>query len=322
MKHQLIGVALIVGTLVGSTAGLRASDTSPVFRAAVDIVALNVVVTDGQQKPVNGLTANNFTVLEDGVPQEVSFFTASPVPLDLAILLDTSASMSDKMKTVHDAAVGFAMRLKPLDRISVFAINYSVKMLHPLDENIDAALAAIRHTTAGGGTALYNGLYTSMREMMKERRGNGEVRHQAIAVLTDGDDTESLVSFDDVMEVARQAGIAVYTITLKSSLAAKSTDLTGRSYSNAEFAMKDLALETGGRSFFPADISELSGVYDVIARELANQYSIGYTSKNLRQDGSFRKLAVRVDQPGARTRTRSGYQSVRPGRTPSTKISS
>lgn len=316
MKYRGIGLALIIGFGAASDRALAESDPATTFRAGVDIVALSVVVTDGQQKPVNGLTASNFTILEDGIPQEVSFFAASQVPLDLAILLDTSASMSDKLKTVQDAAIGFAKQLTPGDRVSVVAIKDSVKIAYALDEHINAALAAIRETTAGGGTSLYNGLYMSMREMTKARRENDDVRRQAIAVLTDGDDTASLVSFDDVMEVAKQAGIAIYTITLRSSVVPHFHVPAGRlrSPSESEFAMKALALETGGRSFFPADITELAGVYGVIAQELASQYSIGYTSKNPRADGAFRKVAVRVDHPGARTRTRSGYQAPKPER--------
>jgi len=311
VKKGCFILAYVFWALAVSDQGLQASDTSTVFHAGVDIVALNVVVTDGQQKPVNGLLLNNFTIFEDGIPQDVSFFAAAEVPLDLSILLDASASMSDKIQTAQDAAVGFATSLNPSDRISVVSIKDTVKIVHALDQDVAAALGAIRQTSAGGGTALYNGLYMSMREMIRQRRGNGEVRRQAIAVLTDGDDTASLVNFDDVMDVAKQSGIAIYTIMLKSGLPAKFTVPGRRSPSESEFAMKALALETGARSFFPADISELSGVYGIIAQELSNQYSIGYTSKNSRQDGAFRHVLVRVDQPGARTRTRSGYVAAR-----------
>ena len=311
MKKIYFMTAFVLCVSVSGAPRLRASDTPTVFRAGVDIVGLNVVVTDGAQKPVNGLQQNDFTVTEDGVPQEVTFFAASAVPLDLAILLDTSASMSDKIQTAQEAAVGFAKRLNPSDRISVVAIKDAVKTLHPLDEDVDGALTAIRETTASGGTALYNALYMSMREMIKQRRGNGDVRRQAIALLTDGDDTASLVSFDDVMDVAKQSGIAVYAITLQSALAARLSAPGRRSPSDSEFAMRALALETGARSFAPTDIAELAGIYGTIAQELANQYSIGYTSKNPRQDGAYRHVVVRVDQPGARTRTRSGYVAPR-----------
>jgi len=134
----------------------------------------------------------------------------------------------------------------------------------------------------------------------------GQVRRQAIAVLTDGDDTTSLVTFDDLLVLAKQAGIAIYTIALKSQYP---TALLGAMKENSEsdFAMKALAQETGARSFFPTDISQLAGVYSSITQELASQYALGYTSSNSKRDGSFRRIFVRVDEPNVRARTRSGY---------------
>jgi len=195
------------------------ASTTPTFRSGVDLVALTVVVTDPQRHLLTGLGEQDFVVLEDGVQQDLSFFAANRVPLDLSLLLDTSASMSDKMTTMQEAATGFASTLQPGDRISIVDIKDTVKVLHPLDDDLDGARAAIRSTTARGGTALYNGLYMTLREMMTKRRTSGDdVRRQAIAVLTDGDDTASLVSFDDVLDVAKQAGISVYTIALRSSI--------------------------------------------------------------------------------------------------------
>jgi VWFA-related protein len=125
-------------------------------------------------------------------------------------------------------------------------------------------------------------------------------------VLTDGDDTSSLVMFDDLLALSKQAGIAIYTIVLKSPYPV--IGVASRKYfSEGEFAMKALAMETGARSFFPTDISQLAGVYDQITQELSNQYVIGYTSKNPKRDGTFRRIVVRVTESNVRTRTRSGY---------------
>jgi len=288
-------------------------DTPTVFRAGIDLVALNVVVTDQQQRFVNGLTVNDFAVFEDGVQQELSFFAATQVPLDLALLLDTSASMQDKMQTMQEAANGFLATLRGGDRAAIIDIKDNVRIAYPLGDNLDEAHTAVNGTVARGGTALFNGLYLALKEMVKQRKANGEVRRQAIAVLSDGDDTASLVSFDDVMDVAKQSGITIYTITLKSPAAVKQASVTGRRYfSQSEFAMKALAQETGARAFFPTAIGELAGVYGSIAEELANQYAIGYSSKNPRRDGAFRRVIVRIDaHPGVRTRTRSGYMAAR-----------
>jgi VWFA-related protein len=217
---------------------------------------------------------------------------------------------------MQEAAIGFASTLRSGDRITVVDVKDSVKVLHPLDAAVQGADTAIRGTVARGGTALYNALYMTLKELVKQRRENGEVRRQAVAVLSDGEDTASLIGFDDVMEVAKQAGIAIYTITLQSGHLLRAVSNGGtRYFSQSEFAMKALAQETGARAFFPATIADLASVYGIIAEELATQYALGYTSKNPKRDGAFRRVVVRlVDQPGARTRTRSGYQSSRPER--------
>jgi VWFA-related protein len=226
--------------------------------------------------------------------------------MDLALLLDTSASMVDKMSIVHEAAVGFVSTVKPGDRITIVDIKDGVRVRHPLDEDFDAAREAIRSTTARGGTALYNGLYMTLKEMVRSRRTNGEVRRQALLVLSDGDDTASLVGFDDVMDVAKQSGIAIYTITLRTALQRM---LAGHKTAAVpgEFAMRALAQETGARAFFPAAAAELPGIYGTIANELASLYSLGYTSTNPGRGGAYRRLVVKVDRPDVRVRTRSGY---------------
>ena len=284
---------------------VRAQNPQGTFRSAVDLVSLNVIVTDARDRFVTGLGQEDFAVFEDGVAQDVSFFAATNVPLDLAILLDVSSSMSDKLATVQEAAVGFASHLRSGDRVTVVGVKDSARVLHDLDGDISGACEAIRKTTASGGTALYNGIYTTIKQMQKVHASDeGEIRRQAIAVLTDGDDTTSLVTFDDVLALAKQAGIAIYTIALKSSYP---TVLFMKGNSESEFAMKALAQETGARSFFPTDISQLAGVYSSITQELASQYALGYTSTNPKRDGGFRRIFVRVDEPNVRARTRSGY---------------
>ena len=196
---------------------VRGQDTQGTFRSGVDLVSLNVIVTDNRDRFVTGLAQTDFSVFEDGIQQDVSFFAATDVPLDLAILLDVSSSMSDKLATVQEAAVGFASHLRSGDRVTVVGIKDSARVLHDLDGDIAGARESIRRTTASGGTALYNGIYTTIKQMQKVHASDGgEIRRQAIAVLTDGDDTTSLVNFDDVLALAKQAGIAIYTIALKS----------------------------------------------------------------------------------------------------------
>jgi Ca-activated chloride channel family protein len=300
-------IVAAVATLLMCCGEVHAQNAQGTFRSEVDLVSLNVIVTDNHDRFVTGLTQNNFTVFEDGVQQDVAYFAATNVPLDLAIVLDVSSSMSDKLATVQEAAVGFASHLRSGDRITVVAVKDSARMLHDLDGDITGACEAIRRTTASGGTALYNGVYTTIKQMQKVHAADGgEIRRQAIAVLTDGDDTTSIVTFDDALALAKQAGIAIYTITLKSPYPVLMSTI--RDSSEGDFAMKSFAQETGARAFFPTDISQLAGVYSSITKELASQYALAYTSKNPKRDGSFRRIFVKVDEPNVRARTRSGYQ--------------
>ena len=320
MSRSLLLLACV---LVGAHANAQTHETATTpttpttppatFRSNVDIVALNVVVTDVDQKFVSGLTSSDFAVFEDGIRQDVSFFGASDVPLDLAILLDTSASMTGKMELVQQAAIGFLATLRPGDRTTVVDIKDATKIMYPLGADLEAAKQAILATKPRGGTALYNGTYLTLKEMTKERRANSEVRRQALVVLSDGDDTASLVSYDDLMDLAKQSGIAIYTITMRSKYLMAQAASRGHSYfSQAEFGMKALAQETGARAFFPSQLNELSGVYAMIAAELATQYAIGYSSKNPRMDGSYRRVIVRIaDKPGISIRTRAGYTAPR-----------
>lgn len=293
-----------------STSGV----TGPVFRSSVDLVALNVIVTDVRQRFVAGLSAHDFAVFEDGVLQDVTFFAASEVPLDIALLLDTSASMSDKMPIMQRAALGFLATLRPGDRAMIVDIKDATRVLHALQSSETDMASAIKMTRAGGGTGLYNGLYLTFKELVKSRAAtNAGVRRQAIVVLSDGQDTSSLMSFDDVMDVAKQSGIATYTITLRAPrLSAFEQARGSRIFSQSEFSMRTLAQETGGQAFFPLEISELDGVYASIARELASQYAMGYTPKAVRADGRFRRIVVQVPaSPEVRIRTRSGYTPQR-----------
>jgi Ca-activated chloride channel family protein len=296
----IIVVSLFAGAAVSAQQTTR-------FRSGVDLVALNVVATDGEGRFVSGLTAADFTILEDGAPQDIGFFAATPLPIDLAILIDTSSSMADNISTVQAAAVGFVSAVRPGDRVTVVDIKDNVRVVHPLNEDAAGARAAIQATIPQGNTSLYNGLYMTLRELMNQREFGEDVRRQAIVVLSDGDDTTSLVAYDDVSELAKRSGVAIYTITLQSPYERNVFARRTAGNSEAEFAMKELAQMTGARAFFPMEITELAGVYGTIADELAHQYSLGYSPDGPRRESAFRRIDVRIERPGIRARTRTGY---------------
>lgn len=283
---------------------------TPVFRSGASLVALNVTVTDGSKKFVTGLKPGDFSVYEDGVQQQVQFFESNEVPVDLIILLDTSASMSDKMDVVHEAAAGFLKSLRAGDRGAVVAFSDNVDIVQELTDDRQALEAAIDRTRAHGATALNNALYVAIKKFARSAQQSGEVRRQAIAVLSDGEDTTSLMSFDDVLALAKKSGVNIYTIGLQSKYAATRVAAANahRYFSEAEYSLKTLAQETGALAFFPLAMSDLRGVYASIAEELACQYSIGYSPSNPRRDGRFRRIIVQIaSRPELRPRARTGY---------------
>jgi Ca-activated chloride channel family protein len=295
----------------------RVSAPLTTFRTATDLVALNVTVTDSTNRYLMGLAREDFAVYEDGVRQRIAFFAANAVPVDLSVLLDTSASMQDRLSFVQDAACGFVRTLGPRDRGEVVTFNNDVRIAHPFTADVAALEGAIRSTSAQGGTSLYNAVYIALQELTRAGGRDSEVRRQAIVLLTDGDDTASLLSFDDVLDRAKRAGVAIYPISIMSRYESKRLSDSGHSrfFTPADYALRTLARETGAQVFFPRALEELKGVYDEIARELSVQYSIGYSSSNPKFDGSFRRLVVRVPtNPEARLRTRSGYYAARPVR--------
>ena len=274
----------------------------PNFRSAIDVVSLNVTVTDPSGRFVTDVPQDAFTVYEDGMPQEIRFFNRSNLPVALSILLDTSASMEDKLATAQEAAIGFVKRLRAQDLGQVIDFDSRVLVSQSFTSNIPDLEDAIHKTTAGGSTSLHNAIYISLKELKKiQTRNADEVRRQAIVVLSDGEDTSSLVSFDEVLDLAKRSETAIYAIGLRSR------DERNRGFSDAEFVLRQLTQQTGGRVFFTRQISELASVYGQIADELSSQYTLGYTSRNPKRDGAWRRIVVRVTAPNASARAKQGY---------------
>jgi VWFA-related protein len=275
---------------------------APAFRAGVDIVSLNVTVTDAMNHYITDLDQNEFAVFEDGVKQDVTFFTRRQQPIALSLLLDTSASMEDKITTLQSAAGNFVRRLKPNDIGQVIDFDSRVEVRQGFTGNQTELEAAIQQTSAGGSTSLYNAIYIALKELRKIKAvSEEEVRRQALVLFSDGEDTSSLVSFEEVLDLAKRSETAIYTIALRG------IDTQSKGFHEAEYVMRTLAQETGGRAFFPAKIEDLNGVYSQIADELASQYTIGYTSRNPRRDGAWRRIVVQVSRPNLTTRAKKGY---------------
>ncbi len=300
-----IGASLLVGSLAtGQQVTVeRGGRQLPAFRAGIDVVSLNVTVTDSSGRYITDLQKDDFQVFEDGVQQEVTFFTRTPLPIALVLLIDTSASMEEKLATAREAAIGFVRRLRPEDTAMVVDFNSRVNVRQAFTNDRAALEAAIRSTSAAGSTSVYNAIYISLKELKKVPTVTADaLRRHAVVLLSDGEDTSSLLSFDEVLDLARRSETAIYTIGLRGR-----ESVQGRGFQEADFVLRQLAQDTGGRAFFPSSVTELGRIYDQISEELASQYTLGYSSKNPRRDGQWRRIVVRVARQNAVARTKQGY---------------
>jgi Ca-activated chloride channel family protein len=280
------------------------STGQPSFRTGIDVVSLNVTVADGSGRFVTNLDRDMFSVYEDGIKQQLTFFNRSNLPIALSVLLDTSASMEDKIQTAQDAAIGFVKKLRPQDFGQIIDFDSRVIIAQPFTNSVPDLEQAIRKTTAGGSTSLHNAIYISLKELKKiQARSADDVRRQAIVVLSDGEDTSSLVGFDEVLELAKRSETAIYAIGLRG----RSPDHVRGAFNEADFVLRQLSQETGGRVFFARTATELTGIYENISDELSSQYMLGYQSRNPKRDGAWRRVVVRVSEPGATARTKQGY---------------
>jgi Ca-activated chloride channel homolog len=310
-RPRLLPLVLATALCVSGTSAQQTRPPSPTpqpsrqgpsFRAGIDVVSLTVTVTDAANRFVTDLDRPDFSVFEDGAKQEITFFNRRQQPIALSLLLDSSASMEQHLPTLQAAATNFAKRLKSTDLAQVIDFDSRVEIRQAFTSNQADLEAAIQQTVAGGSTSLYNAVYIALRELRKVRAVTEEdLRRQALIVFSDGEDTSSLVSFEEVLDLAKRSETAIYAIALRGA------DNTAKGFREAEFVLRSLARETGGHAFFPIKIEDLSGVYAQIADELASQYTIGYTSTNPRRDGAWRRLAVHVSRPNITPRTKNGY---------------
>jgi VWFA-related protein len=306
MGGAMRGAAATAGLL----AALAASATAQVFRTGTDLVLLSVTVVNGAGQLVTGLGKADFEVFEDGVRQEISNFARDPQPIALSLVLDSSMSMERKLTVAQEAATGFARRIGRRDLAQIVDFDSRPSIEQSFTNDVAALERAIKSTRAGGSTALYDALYVALDELKAVRaRSSEDIRRWGIVVLSDGEDTSSLNSYEDVLDLAKRAEVIVYAIGLRSK-----DDAPSRGFNQAEFVLRSLSQETGGRAYFVDDIGQLAGIYARIADELGQQYSVGYSSSNAARDGAWRRVVVRIARGELSARTRTGYYAPKPRR--------
>jgi Ca-activated chloride channel family protein len=303
----LLALVVLAGAVSDGEPAPQADSVASGFRAGIDVVSLNVTVTDSEQPFVSDLTQNDFTVLDNGVRQPIRYFAKTGGPLSIALLLDTSSSMRDALPIAQEAAIGFVRQIGDGDLVSVVDFETRVEISQTLTHDVPALERAITSARVGGGTSLYNALDLALQELSRpapvgEPAG---ARRRVIVVLSDGEDTSSSVRFDQVLDRAVRTDTIVYGVGLGLGRQPASRP-DGES---GELILRRLAQQTGGRAFFTDDVRELAGFYGRIRDELANQYLLSYEFAGVR-DGTWRRIQVRVKRPHTTARTRAGYFAV------------
>lgn len=259
----------------------------------VELVELYATVTDRSGALVEGLTAADFTVLDNGKPQQVSKFELMrDLPLTLAVVIDTSGSMRESIGEAKHAAADFLRAvMTPKDR--AFAVGFSDRpaLLMPLTPDAHALEVAFRDLPAMGNTALHDALVYSLYQF------RGVRGRKAMVLLSDGDDTSSLVPFADALAFAQRSGVSIYTIGL--GVGAGSVGIRGK--------LSKLAEETGGRVFYVDKAAELDAVYDQIERELRSQYLLAFAPSPPPKPGERHAVTVEVEGSGLKARAARGY---------------
>ena len=257
----------------------------------IRLVELYTNVVDTAGRPVEGLSAGEFRVFEDGARQSVRLVErVADAPLRLVTLIDNSASMQPRLDATRAAAQEFLRRtLRPRDEAAVITFNRAPRVAVGLTGNLAALEDGLSGLVAEEETSLYDSLIFSLYYL------GGATGQRAVLLLSDGLDRTSGFHFEDALECARRAGIAVYTIGI---------DLP---HDSAAQRLARLAKETGGRSFFLHGTGELGGAYQEIERDLRSRYRISYQSSNTRPSEAFRGVRVEVAKPGLEARTISGY---------------
>ena len=260
----------------------------------IQFVELYTTVTGRRGEFVEDLTTADFTVSEDGVPQEVRRFERMrDLPIRAGLVIDTSLSMLTSLHEVKEAAYRFFERvLTPRDRAALVTFSDEPKLAVRFTSDKEVLAGGLAGLEAEGETALYDSIIFSLHYF------SGLKGKRAIIVLTDGEDSTSHYSYEDVIEFARRTGVAVYVIGL--DLASKQSDVRLR--------MRQLAAETGGELFLIDNAGQLGKVYEDIERELRSQYLIAYqSSAGGGRDEAFRKVEIEVHRRGLEAKTIRGY---------------
>ena len=272
-----------------------AAQQEPTFKATTQIVSVPATVLDAQGRLVPSLDQDQFTVLDNGKPQDVIFFQNETQPFTVVVMLDYSASMTSSLDLLRAAAEQFLLRMLPQDKGQVGAFSDKIEFSGQFTNDRDDLISALRDLQYGNPTRLWDAVDQSI-DMLKPVDGR-----KVVLVFTDGDDTYSKIGFGSVLDHAKQNEVMVYAIGLQSQY------FNGQRIvrSQPDRSLRKIAEETGGGYFELKMTDELGPTFTRVVQELHSLYTIGFTPATL--DGKEHKIDVRMKQQGMTARARKTY---------------
>ena len=277
------------------------SANSQTLRVDVDLVLLNVTVTDSHNRYITGLQKEYFQVWEDKVEQQIEYFSAEDVALSVGIIFDASGSMKNVISPARSAAVTFLRMGSPEDEYFLIEFNDAPRLAQDFTKDIGKLQNRLAFTTPRGSTSLYDAVYLGLDRVVR-----GTNTRKALLLVSDGMDNRSRYSFSHVKEFAKERDVQIYAIGIVDQWSAQQ----GYTY-NGRGVIEELTNLTGGRAFFPESVQKLEDICEKIGLDLKNQYVLGYRSSNQTSDGKWRKTKVKVSAPKGiprlSVRAKTGY---------------
>jgi Ca-activated chloride channel family protein len=292
-----------------------ADDPNDIIKIDTELVKLSVRAIDRNNRPVNTLTQKDFHIFEDGLAQQIDFFSKSEVPTNYALVVDNSGSLRQQLDKVVEAGKVFIANNRPDDEAMVirFVGRDKIEIEQPFTANkTDLNDALDNLYVEGGQTAVIDAVYLAVEnvdEYEKSKRPEDRKR-RAIILVSDGEDRNSYYNEKQLMELLRESEVQIYVIGFVDELSKESGFIGKSPQGKSKAFLERIAAETGGKAYFPASAAELPALAREISSELRTQYSIGYIPSNDRKDGSYRAIKVQIDDgPNAQKRiaiTRAG----------------
>jgi len=299
LSHFLLFAAhFLVFTFLCSTyVAFAQEEDEEVISVNSSIVVLNATITDADGKAVAGLKQTQFKIYENGEEQKVEFFEAEKTPFAAVILIDTSGSMEGRVSMARAAAINFLDGLRAEDVTAIYNFDSKISPVQDFSNSRDVA-DKVFNLKASGMTILNDAIYQAAAEL-----GKRSEKRRAIIVISDGADTQSKHSADKALKAAIAAGATIYTVDMSE------TSSAGRVQSQG--ALKNFAEKSGGKFISTPGGVALREAFKKIVEELGVQYTLTYQPTNVKKDGKWRAIEIRVARPNLTIRTRKGYHAAK-----------